>query len=78
MDQNFVLIKFDVTLQMLLIIQLLFMLCWLPYHLYFLATFWRPDIIYWPQAQTIFLLSYWLAMANSAINPIVYFTMSSK
>ena len=28
--------------------------------------------------QHVFLLFYWLAMANSAINPIIYFIMNAK
>ena len=29
-------------------------------------------------AQHIFLLFFWLAMANSAVNPIIYFLMDAK
>ena len=29
-------------------------------------------------AQHIFLLFFWLAMANSAVNPVIYFLMDAK
>ena len=64
--------------RLLLTVQILFLLCWLPYHLYFLYTYWSPSIIYYTHSQTIFLACYWLAMANSAINPIIYLTISAK
>ena len=45
----------------------------------------HPDPDHFPQAaralpgtQHVFLAFFWLAMANSAVNPIIYFHMDAK
>ena len=50
-----------------------------------LSLFLHPDPDHAPQAaralpgtQHVFLAFFWLAMANSAVNPIIYFYMDAK
>ena len=54
-----------------------FAICWLPYHLYFIVSIWRPDINNYNYINLIFLLSHWLAMSNSCYNPFIYCLCSS-
>ena len=56
----------------------LFLICWLPYNLYFLYIYHRPEAASWTSIQDIYLLTYWLAMANSSFNPIIYYTMNKR
>lgn len=63
---------------MLMTVVLLFAICWLPYHVYFLYTHIYPDINYSLYIQHVFLFSYWLAMSNSMYNPIIYYWMNKR
>ena len=79
---------------MFIVVLLLFGLCWLPYHTYFIYTYYHVVMIkkfcsylyfFCSQAfvsqsytQHVFLLFFWLAMANSAVNPVIYFLMNAK
>jgi len=64
--------------KMFIVILIIFGVCWLPYHVYFLVLFYYPTVASHLYAQHIFLIFFWFAMANSAINPIVYFIMNAK
>lgn len=57
---------------MLITITLFFGLCWLPYHIYFIYTYKDVQITRSKYVQHVFLAIYWLAMSNSAFNPIIY------
>jgi len=65
------------VVRMLMMVVLIFSLCWLPYHLYFIVSMWRPDINNYKYINLIFLLSHWLAMSNSCYNPFIYCLCSS-
>ncbi|KAG8171324.1 hypothetical protein JTE90_027051, partial [Oedothorax gibbosus] len=52
--------------------------CWLPYHVYFLFTYYNADVIHAHFIQHLYLAIYWLAMSNSCYNPIVYYVMNSR
>ena len=61
---------------MLIIIGTAFAVCWLPakaYHLFVAITAWEIDV-----PSLVMYLFYWLGHANSAINPWLYISMSSK
>ena len=66
------LLKKRKIVQMLILVVLIFSLCWLPYHLYFLASMARPEINQYKYINLIFLVSHWLAMSNSCYNPFIY------
>ena len=66
------------VVKMFITVVSLFLICWLPYNLYFLYIYHRPEAASWASIQDIYLLTYWLAMANSSFNPIIYYTMNKR
>ncbi|RWS09340.1 tachykinin-like peptides receptor 99D [Dinothrombium tinctorium] len=63
---------------MMIVVVLIFAICWLPYHAYFLLTHHFPAIVNFPYTQHIYLSIFWLAMSNSMYNPIIYCWMNSR
>ncbi|KAG8183139.1 hypothetical protein JTE90_029497 [Oedothorax gibbosus] len=76
--QNNVIKSKQRVVHMLVAIMLLFAICWLPYHIYFLYTYYNSDVIHADFIQHVYLAIYWLAMSNSCYNPIVYYVMNSR
>ncbi|ESO82289.1 hypothetical protein LOTGIDRAFT_146619, partial [Lottia gigantea] len=66
------------VVKMLIIIILMFGLCWLPLHTFFLVIDFNPELLnYKTTAQeemftAIYYCVHWLAMSNSFANPIIY------
>ncbi|CDW52675.1 tachykinin peptides receptor 99D like [Trichuris trichiura] len=64
--------------KMLTVVGTLFMVCWLPYHVYFtflMHIFAEMDFLV---AQHVYMGMYWLAMSSTVVNPIVYCWMNSR
>ncbi|RWS30686.1 tachykinin-like peptides receptor 86C [Leptotrombidium deliense] len=57
---------------MLITVTVLFGVCWLPYHVYFIYTFHRKEFTEHKFVQHLYLAFYWLAMFNSFLNPVIY------
>lgn len=63
---------------MLVTVVAMFGLCWLPIHVFTMATDFFPEILNYSSPQEeklfigIFLSAHWLAMSNSFANPIIY------
>ena len=55
-----------------------FGVCWLPYHAYFLCTYHWQAVIKYKYIQHIYLGIYWLAMANSLLNPVILLLMNKR
>ena len=53
-------------------VTVLFGLCWLPYHVYFIYTYKHSSVTSSKYIQHIYLGFYWLAMSNASFNPIIY------
>ena len=60
------------------VVTFIFAICWLPYHIYFMYSFFNPSIMKAWYTPHMFLSFYWLAMANTCVNPIVYYAMNRK
>ena len=63
---------------MFFIIVTIFGVCWLPYHVYFIYAYHNNSIVNEPFIQHVYLFFYWLAMANTMVNPIVYYWMNKR
>ncbi len=64
---------------MLVVVVVLFGICWLPLHVFFLVMDYNPDVARLadsPEHENVFIAIYnsihWLAMSNSFVNPIIY------
>jgi len=66
------------VVKMFIIIVTMFGICWLPYNIYFLYIYHDPDTAYLPYIKNVYLSLYWLAMANSCVNPFIYYFMNSR
>ncbi|RWS27562.1 tachykinin-like peptides receptor 99D, partial [Leptotrombidium deliense] len=64
--------------KMMIFVFLIFAICWLPYHVYFILLYHFPQISQLPYIQHIYLSIYWLAMSNSMYNPFIYCWMNSR
>lgn len=66
--------------KMMIVVVIIFALCWLPYHGFFVVNYYLPTIfqdgplLY----KRCYLIMYWLAMSNSMYNPIIIYFMNSK
>ncbi|KAL4711731.1 hypothetical protein ACJJTC_003498 [Scirpophaga incertulas] len=66
------------VVKMMIVVVVIFAVCWLPFHVYFVVTSYYPDVVNYDHIQEIYLGIYWLAMSNSMYNPIIYCWMNSK
>ncbi|XP_058055657.1 tachykinin-like peptides receptor 99D [Anopheles bellator] len=66
------------VVKMMMIVVIIFAVCWLPFHFYFIITSYYPDLTKKPYIQEVYLAIYWLAMSNSMYNPIIYCWMNSR
>ncbi|CAH4038252.1 unnamed protein product [Pieris brassicae] len=66
------------VVKMFILVIVIFGLCWLPYHSYFIFTHFYPSVLYMKYIQHVYLGFYWLAMANAMVNPIIYYWMNAK
>ncbi|XP_075736405.1 tachykinin-like peptides receptor 86C [Rhipicephalus microplus] len=66
------------VVKMLFTVVLLFAVCWLPYHAYFLYISHNPHVAYLDHIQHVYLAMYWLAMSHAMCNPIVYYCMNKR
>ncbi|XP_022241645.1 tachykinin-like peptides receptor 86C [Limulus polyphemus] len=60
------------VVRMLTAIVVIFGVCWLPYHIYFLYTYHDKELVKAKFIQHLYLAIYWLAMANAMFNPLIY------
>ncbi|XP_015590424.1 tachykinin-like peptides receptor 99D [Cephus cinctus] len=66
------------VVKMMIVVVVIFAVCWLPFHVYFIVTSYLPEITNEPYIQELYLGIYWLAMSNSMYNPIIYCWMNSR
>ncbi|GIY70405.1 hypothetical protein CDAR_206011 [Caerostris darwini] len=63
---------------MMIVVVVIFAVCWLPYHVYFLVAHHLPHILNETFVQPTYLIIYWLAMSNACYNPFIYCWMNSR
>lgn len=63
---------------MMMVVCVIFAVCWLPFQIYFIVTSYYPEITNSPYIQEVYLAIYWLAMSNSMYNPMIYCWMNSR
>ncbi|XP_035897527.1 tachykinin-like peptides receptor 99D isoform X2 [Anopheles stephensi] len=66
------------VVKMMMIVVIIFAVCWLPFQIYFILTSYYPELTKKPYIQEVYLAIYWLAMSNSMYNPIIYCWMNSR
>lgn len=66
------------VVKMMIVVVIIFAVCWLPYHVYFLVTYHHPEMLEAAYIQQVYLGIYFLAMSNSMYNPIIYCWMNSR
>ena len=74
MKKNF---TFQVV-KMFIVVVIIFAVCWLPYHIYFIYTYHHKEVITMPFIQHVYLGFYWLAMSNAMLNPFIYYWMNAR
>jgi len=65
------------TIKMLIIIVIVFGLCWLPAHVMHMFVFFKNDV-YKTFPQYAILLAFFVSHANSAVNPTLYITLNKN
>ncbi|XP_013764716.1 tachykinin receptor 3-like isoform X2 [Pundamilia nyererei] len=66
------------VVKMMIIVVVTFALCWLPYHVYFIATGLNKRLSKWKYIQQVYLSVLWLAMSSTMYNPIIYCCLNSR
>lgn len=66
------------VVRMFISIVVIFGICYLPYHTFYVYSYFNPQISSSTLVPHIFLAIYWLAMANSMVNPIIYYWMNKR
>lgn len=64
--------------KMIIVVVVIYAVCWLPLHAITLAGDMDPEIYNQPYMNIVWLCAHWLAMSHSCYNPIVYFKMNTK
>ena len=60
------------VLHMMLIVVVVFILCWAPWQVYLVASIIHPSINTWKYVNIMYIAFHWLAMSNSCYNPFIY------
>ncbi|RWS19123.1 uncharacterized protein B4U80_02439, partial [Leptotrombidium deliense] len=66
------------VIKMLLIVIVLFAICWLPFQCYNVISEIFPNVNRYKFINIIWFCCHWLAMSNSCYNPVIYYMYSIK
>lgn len=65
-------------MQMIIVVVVIYAVCWLPLHVITLAGDLDPSIYNQPHMNIVWVCFHWLAMSHSCYNPFVYFGMNKR
>ncbi|XP_060523858.1 tachykinin-like peptides receptor 86C [Cylas formicarius] len=66
------------VVKMFFLVVMIFGLCWLPYHAYFIYVYFDTEVIFGKYTQHVYLSFYWFAMSNAMVNPLIYYWMNTR
>ncbi|XP_078493339.1 tachykinin receptor isoform X1 [Ciona intestinalis] len=66
------------AIRMMMLVVVVFAICWCPYHLFFLADYIVSDSYHWEKIQQVYLAVFWVAMSSSMYNPFIYCWNNSR
>ncbi|XP_052268441.1 prolactin-releasing peptide receptor-like [Dreissena polymorpha] len=66
------------VVKMLIIVVILFVVCWMPLQIYNIVSEWKPEINDYEYMNVLWLCFNWLAMSNSCYNPFIYGLLNEK
>ncbi|OCT99925.1 neuromedin-K receptor [Xenopus laevis] len=66
------------VVKMMIVVVVTFAICWLPYHIFFLANALDIKVDRWKYIQQIYLAIFWLAMSSTMYNPIIYCCLNKR
>ncbi|XP_018570439.1 tachykinin-like peptides receptor 86C [Anoplophora glabripennis] len=66
------------VVKMFISVVLIFGICWLPYHAYFIYIYYDTNVIFSKYTQHVYLGFYWFAMSNAMVNPLIYYWMNAR
>lgn len=66
------------VVRMFIAVVAIFGICWLPYHAWYVYAYHHPQVTAAAFVPHVYLGFYWLAMANSMVNPLIYYWMNRK
>ncbi|KAK3589850.1 hypothetical protein CHS0354_015870 [Potamilus streckersoni] len=60
------------SIKMLVIVVIVFAICWMPLNLYHLLTDFHPDVETFHYNSTVFFVCHWIAISSTCYNPFIY------
>lgn len=66
------------VVKMMIVVVIIFAVCWLPMHVYLVLQNHHPSVPKFQYIQQIYIVFYLMAMSNSMYNPIIYCWMNSR
>ncbi|NWT63111.1 NK2R protein, partial [Erythrocercus mccallii] len=62
----------------MVVVVIIFAVCWLPYHIYFILGSFKEDIYQQKYIQQVYLAVFLLAMSSTMYNPIIYCCLNQR
>lgn len=66
------------VVKMMIVVVCTFAICWLPFHIFFILPYIKPDLYSKKFIQQIYLAIMWLAMSSTMYNPIIYCCLNDR
>lgn len=69
---------FSQFVKTMVVVVIIFAVCWLPYHIYFILGSFKEDIYQQKYIQQVYLAVFLLAMSSTMYNPIIYCCLNQR